>query len=113
MLQNCRVLVIITIGLGFIISAGFYSEHQYTRYERAYARLKPGTTKAEVLRRFGKPREITKCSGTPSWDDQPLDEKFVNCIEEFRYSSRMRVGEWIVGFDKHDVAVAKSYSSSP
>jgi len=73
----------------------------------------PGTTKAEVLREFGKAKEITKCSHAPSWDDEPVDEKSGKCVEEFQYFSGMRIGAWTVGFDADGIAVTKYYSSSP
>jgi hypothetical protein len=108
-----RLWLTIGIALVLIVSISFCAHRQYTRYERAYARLTPGTTKAEVLRQFGKPQEITKCTYVPSWDDEPVDEKSVKCVEEFRYFSRMRIGAWIVGFDADGIARTKYYSSSP
>jgi hypothetical protein len=73
----------------------------------------PGTTKAEVLRQFGKPKDIAKCIHAPSWDDKPVDEKSAKCVEEFLYFSRMRIGQGIVGFDADGMAVTKYYASSP
>ena len=114
MTNGRRLWLIIGVAVALIISIFFCVYHQHTRYERAYARLKPGTTKAEVLRQFGKPQEITECThAAPSWDDEPVDEKSVRCVEEFRYFSRMRIGAWIVGFDADGVARTKHYESSP
>jgi hypothetical protein len=111
--MNHRRRLWLAIGIALVVSISFYVHRRYTRYERAYARLMPGATKAEVLRQFGKPQEITRCTHAPSWDDEPVDEKSVKCVEEFRYFSRMRIGAWIVGFDANGIARTKCYSSSP
>jgi hypothetical protein len=86
----------------------------YTRYDRAYARLVPGTTKAEVLREFGQPGyATTSCSQFPSWDEKPLSKDSVKCVEEFEYFYRIRIGGWFIGFDANGKAVTKYYESSP
>ena len=87
--------------------------YELTFYERAYAWLTPGVTKAEVLRRFGKPGDIGVCLSTPSWDGDPVKNPSMPCVEEFRYFSRISIGEWDIGFDKNGKVVSKGYSSSP
>ena len=106
-----RLWLAISIALMLVLSIFFWA--CYTRYERAYARLKPGTSKADVLRLFGKPEEITECVEAPAWDGEPVDGKSVKCVEEFCYFSRMRIGAWTVGFNSDGAAVTKYYSSSP
>jgi hypothetical protein len=106
-----RLLVVVTVGL--LLVAGFWYHKRYMRYEKEYARLIPGTTKAEVLRRFGKPKSISRCVYSLSCDDKPVNEKSVKCVQEFEYYSRMRIGEWVIGFDANDRAVSKHYLSSP
>jgi len=103
----------ITSGLTFIGLIAFCIHYQYTRYERAYVRLMPGTTKGEVIKQFGKPDGIEGCHRVPMWDDQTVDNESTKCVEEFRYFSRMRIGAWIVGFDANGKAVTKYYLSSP
>jgi hypothetical protein len=97
----------------FIGLVAFWIHYEYTRYERAYARLMPGTTKGEVIKQFGKPDGIEGCHRVPLWDDQPVDNESTKCVEEFRYFSRMRIGAWIIGFDANGKAVTKYYLSSP
>jgi hypothetical protein len=43
----------------------------------------------------------------------PVDSSSMPCVEEFRYFSRISIGEWIIGFDKNGKALSKGYSSSP
>src|SRR5262245_10463059 len=109
--MNRRLFV--TIGVAFLLFMGFWLERLYTRYDREYARLSPGTTKTEVLRRFGKPGEISGCTYSLSWDDEPVGEKSAKCVQEFHYFSRARIGLWVVGFNVNDRAVTKHFLSSP
>jgi hypothetical protein len=83
------------------------------RYERAYVRLAPGTTKGEVIKQFGKPEDIEACRQVPLWDDAPVDKESAKCVEEFRYFYRTRIGAWIIGFDANGRAITKYYESSP
>jgi hypothetical protein len=87
--------------------------YELTFYERAYAWLTPGATKAEVLKHFGKPGNVEACAHAPFWDGNPVDNSSMPCVEEFQYFSRISIGEWDVGFDKNGKAVSKGYSSSP
>jgi hypothetical protein len=87
--------------------------YELTFYKRAYAWLKPGATKAEVLKHFGKPGGIYPCFGTNSWNGEPLENWSMPCVEEFVYPSRFSIGEWVIGFDKNGKVVSKGYSSSP
>jgi hypothetical protein len=75
--------------------------------------LVPGTTKAEILRRFGKPDYVTPCAEFPSWDEIPLDRNAARCVEEFVYVRRVGIGAWVIGFDANGRAVTKGYESSP
>ena len=99
-------------GLIFMALTAFWIHYQYTKYERAYALLVPGTTKSEVIKQFGKPDAIEACHRVPLWDDEHL-VKESKCVVEFRYFSRMRIGAWIIGFDANERAVTKYYESSP
>jgi outer membrane protein assembly factor BamE (lipoprotein component of BamABCDE complex) len=88
--------------------------YERTFYERAYRQLARGTTKADVLKRFGKPQRVGDCQfRTPSWDNVPEDQTAKTCVEIFEYSSRTSIGEWVIGFDKEGKVVSKAYSSSP
>jgi len=87
--------------------------YELTFYERAYAWLTPGATKAEVLKHFGKPENIEACGHAHSWDGDSVDNSSRPCVEEFRYFSRVSIGEWDIGFDKNGTVVSKAYSSSP
>src|SRR5271155_5729652 len=84
-----------------------------TKYQRAYARLVPGTTKAEVLKEFGNPRCTRKCGLSPSWDDVPLDKFSTKCAEELWYFSRTSMDQWVVGLDANGKTVTKGHLSSP
>jgi hypothetical protein len=107
------ILVSASIIVIFLVSATvWYGRYEQSLYKRAYVWLTPGATKAEVLRRFGKPGEIEACdSPAPSWDGSPADG--MPCVEKFRYFSRISIGVWEVGFDKNGKVVSKSYLSSP
>jgi hypothetical protein len=87
--------------------------YELTFYERAYAWLKPGATKAEVLKRFGKPGNIDASCLPPSWDGDAVDSSSMPCVEQFRYFTRFSIGEWDIGFDKNGKVVSKAYLSSP
>lgn len=110
-----RRIWIIGLTVIFAASISVWLAHRwFTKYDREYARLLPGTTKAEVLKRFGKPEYITNCTGlSPSWDEKPLDTKAISCVEEFVYARRIGIGAWNIGFDANGWAVIKSYESSP
>jgi hypothetical protein len=112
-----RRLSLIMIGCALTlvgIASTWLVDRWYTRYDRAYARLVPGTTKAEVLKEFGRPGYVTtSCSQFPSWDEKPLGRDSVKCVEEFEYFYRIRIGRWVVGFDADGRAVTKYYESSP
>jgi hypothetical protein len=86
------ILVSASIGVIFLVFAAIW--YELTFYERAYAWLKPAATKAEVLKRFGKPGNIEACRSAPSWDGAPVDNSSMPCVEEFQYFSRISIGEW-------------------
>ena len=108
-----RHWVAIGFGLALLAVLNFRLIRQYDKYPRAYAQLKPGASKAEVLRSFGKPDDITESRDVPEWDGDPVDLKSARCVREFWYFSRVRIGEWTVGFDANDHVVTKYYGSSP
>src|SRR5580692_7028685 len=87
--------------------------YELTFYERAYAWLTRGKTKAEVLKRFGKHGNIEACRSAPTWDGRPVDTSSLPCVEQSEYFSRIQIGEWDVGFDKNGKVVSKGYSSHP
>jgi hypothetical protein len=64
-------------------------------------------------KRFGNPGNIGACLSTPYWDGDPVENSPMPCVEEFRYFSRIAIGERIIGFDQNGTVVSKSYSSSP
>ena len=105
--------VAVGLGLALLLLTASWLVHQYYRYPRAYERLRPGASRTDVLRSFGKLDEVTGCQHEPMWDDEPINEKSAYCVQEFWYYSRMRIGNWIVGFDANDRAVTKYYASSP
>ena len=108
-----RKWAVIGSALILITFCGWFAYLWLTRYERAYANLMPETTKADVVRKFGKPDAIEGCRSSPVWDDRPMGKQPAKCIEEFRYYYRFRIGAWIVGFDANGRAVTKYYESSP
>jgi len=86
---------------------------QKRRYDRAYDAVLPGMAKSEVLKRFGKPRYLRKCTLAPSWDADPLDKQSSNCVEEVWYFSRISPEQWVIGFDQNGNAVTKYHLVSP
>jgi len=100
-----------TLVLIFLIYSAIAS--WLTRYERGYDRLVRGTTKAEVLKQFGRPGYTRKCELSPAWDDEPLDKLSTNCAEELVYSYRTKIGQWVVGLDANGKTVTKYHLSSP
>jgi hypothetical protein len=108
-----RLWVALGFSLALLALSAFWLARQYDKYPRAYARLKPEASNAEVLGSFGKPDDITECRHDPMWDGEPVDLKSAKCVREFSYFTRVRIGEWIVGFDANDRVVTKYYSSSP
>jgi hypothetical protein len=110
--MRTRLWLAIGLTLASLLLIALWLLRQYEKYPRAYAGLKPGASKAEVLVSFGMPGDITACSAVPTWDGNPLDSS-VRCVREFRYFSRLRIGEWTVGFDASDRVITKGYSSSP
>jgi hypothetical protein len=64
-----RRWILVSASIIFILLVFVAIWYELTFYDRAYARLKRGTTKADVLKRFGKPGHIGDCGSTQSWDD--------------------------------------------
>jgi hypothetical protein len=87
--------------------------YELTFYERAYAWLTPGATKAEVLKHFGKPQRIEKCRPATSWEGDTVEDSSVPCAEEFSYSSHTSIGEWVIRFDGSGRVISKGYLQSP
>jgi hypothetical protein len=108
-----RWLFVIFGGLVLVVITSLWFQHEYDSLPSAYARLTPGMSKNDVLRDFGKPGQITKCLYAPSWDGAPVDAKSPKCVQEFSYSSHVRIGLWVIGFDQSDKVVTKHYLSSP
>lgn len=108
-----RLLLAVSLSLALVLLIAAWLVSQYDKYRNAYARLKQGASKAEVLRSFGKPDNITECGHVPEWDGESVDLKSSRCVREFWYFSRVRIGEWIVGLDANDRVVTKYYGSSP
>jgi hypothetical protein len=75
------MLVCASISVIFLVFATIW--YELTFYQRAYAWLTPGASKAEVLKRFGNPGNIGACLSTPSWDGDPMDNSSMPCVEEF------------------------------
>jgi hypothetical protein len=113
--MNPRLRLWVRIGapviLLLLIAAGVAA--WLTRYERAYTRLLPGTSKADVLKQFGKPRYIRGCHQSPSWDGATLDKPSTKCAEELWYFSPTSIDQWFVGLDSNGKTVSKGHLSSP
>lgn len=87
--------------------------YELTFYQRAYAWLTPGATKSEVLKHFGKPRLVSGCRPATSWEGDSAESSSMVCAEEFSYTSRISIGEWIIRFDKNGRVISKGFSQSP
>jgi hypothetical protein len=112
MTTRARVLVIVSSTLIFILlSAGV--AYELTRYDREYTRLTRGSTREEVLKRFGKPGDIRKCDPTATWEGEPEGKTSITCVEEFWYFSKLGFKQWAIGFDKNGRVVTKNYLVSP
>jgi hypothetical protein len=113
--MNPRLRLGAKIGVALVIIFLTYSALTawFMRYERAYERMVPETNKAEVLKRFGRPRYTRKCELPPAWDDKPLDKLSTNCAEELVYFSRTKIGQWVVGLDANGKTVTKYHLPSP
>jgi hypothetical protein len=103
------VLISVSIILFFLAFATVW--YELTFYERAYAWLTPGATKADVLKHFGKPRRVQECRPATSWEGD--ENPSMPCVEEFSYSSRISIGEWVIRFDRNGRVTSKGYLSSP
>lgn len=104
------LLVLVLVG-GLVIGLLFVC--QYRRYEKAYAGLERGASRSGVLESFGDPDEIQSCQGALSWDGEPLNVDAPECVEEFRYQSRISPEQWFVGFDASGRVVGKAHFVSP
>jgi hypothetical protein len=87
--------------------------YELTFYERAYAWLTPGATKAEVLKHFGKPRRVNECRRATSWEGDSVESSSIPCAEEFSYTSHISTGEWIIRFDRNGRVLSKGFAQSP
>jgi hypothetical protein len=105
------VLISVSIILFFLVFATVW--YELTFYERAYAWLAPGATKADVLKHFGKPGRIEECRPATSWEGDSVENPSMPCVEEFSYFSRISIGEWVIRFDKNERVISKGYLSSP
>ena len=58
--------------------------YELTHYQRAYEHLTRGTTKANVLKHFGKPGRVSDCHfANSSWDGGQEDALSKTCVELF------------------------------
>lgn len=104
------LLVLVLVG-GLVIGILFL--RQSWRYDKAYAGLERGASRSDVLRSFGDPDEIQSCQGALFWDAEPLSVSASECVEEFRYQSRISPEQWFVGFDASGRVVGKAHFVSP
>ena len=105
------ILASASIIVMFLVSGTMW--YELTFYDRAYAWLTPGATKAEVLKHFGKPQSIEECRPATSWEGDSPENSSMPCAEEFHYFSHISIGEWIIRLDKNGRVISKGYSSSP
>jgi hypothetical protein len=105
------ILISVSLIVFFLVFATVW--YEMTFYERAYAWLTPGTTKAEVPKHFGKPRRVEGCRPATSWEGDSPENPSMPCVEEFSYTSHISIGEWMIRFDKNGTVISKGYSSSP
>jgi hypothetical protein len=103
------VLVSVSIIVFFLVFAAVW--YELTFYERAYAWLAPGATKAQVLKHFGKPARVEECRR--SWEGDSVENPSTPCVEEFSYFSRISVGEWVIRFDRNGTVISKGHLQSP
>jgi hypothetical protein len=105
------ILVGVSVILFFLAFATVW--YQLTFYDRAYAWLTPGATKAEVLKHFGQPQHVEACRPSASWEGDSAENPSVPCAEEFSYTSHVSIGEWIIRFDRNGRVISKGFSQSP
>ena len=112
--RRSRVWLVVSSTLLLIILISALVAFQLTRYGREYPRLTRGTTRDEVIKRFGTPGDIRKCDSlSSSWDGNSVDEISKTCVEEFWYFSKVSLEQWVIGFDKNGRVVSKAYLVSP
>ena len=112
--RRSRVWLVVSSALLLIILISALVAFQLTRYGREYTRLTRGTTREEVIKRFGTPGDVRKCdSRSSSWDGNSVDETSKTCVEEFWYFSKVSLEQWAIGFDKNGRVVSKAYLLSP
>jgi len=107
-------LVAILIVCGVLLAGVPALWWQYKHYEYAYAALAPNTSRAEVLKQFGRPREVRQCSQSKlSWDAESLQIEATKCVEEYWYFSRISPEQWVIGFDEGGRVITKYHLVSP
>jgi len=115
MKSRARLWILIGSSVFFILvlaCAGVW--YELTHYQRAYEHLTRGTTKADVLKHFGKPGRVSDCHlANPSWDGGQEDAISKTCVELFEYFSHHSLEQWDIGFDKDGRVVSKAYLLSP
>ena len=104
------ILGTLVLAIVILVTKAFF---ETKAYEEAYGRLSRGSTKAQVLRDFGKPAYDRRWCLSPLWDEEPVQPGTTPCVETFWYNSHMSIEQWVVGFDKNGRVVTKGYLQSP
>lgn len=94
--------------LGVALIAIFVPKIQkHNHYAILYGSLKQGTTKTEVLQKWGPPAFLGVCKPFVKWDSNPIPPGTKNCVEELWYSSPLTPETWGIGFDADRHAISK------
>jgi hypothetical protein len=86
---------------------------KHNHYTVLYASLQQGTSRTEVLQKWGPPSFSRACDYIVRWDGNPIPPGIKSCVEELRYSSPITSDQWGIGFDEDGHAISKDHFISP
>lgn len=80
----------------------FFLNNYQNNLRKEFSKLEKGTSKMDILKKFGKPSEITKCLDTTWLDGKPKkDHKNIECKTVIIYKGIFLM-RWQLSFDKND-----------
>jgi hypothetical protein len=108
------IAVIVALALATIVYLVFMirsRNQRIERYRRAYAQIKVGDSRNEVVTAMGEPHQVGDCPSTPFADPKLEAEFRSKCFQQFLYFSLM--ARYTISFDRNGAVINKSTAVSP
>jgi hypothetical protein len=103
--------------VAFVLVAGIaWCVKRDERLSKGLPLVSPGTTQAQLIDNFGRPRHVTECGAFLGTPEHPWPENQDGCIEEYVYASPYAPAipeYWEVRFDKDRRVLSVEHLVSP